>query len=135
MSRKRSPGQPGLVFINYVNYREFFGEICIVFKIPSPEFLVKQGKQGLGILLPGRSYGNQDYDVVLHLWDKILLPGRSYGNQDALMRDFARGIILLPGRSYGNQDKSGEDMTNTLILLPGRSYGNQDIPLLPKSME
>ena len=36
----------------------------------------------------------------------ILLPGRSYGNQDYAAREKRDGIILLPGRSYGNQDRS-----------------------------
>ena len=35
-----------------------------------------------GILLPGRSYGNQDAGVGKTTFAKILLPGRSYGNQD-----------------------------------------------------
>ena len=34
----------------------------------------------------------------------ILLPGRSYGNQDSEQKKDANGVILLPGRSYGNQD-------------------------------
>ena len=34
----------------------------------------------------------------------ILLPGRSYGNQDTNPFVAIDWIILLPGRSYGNQD-------------------------------
>ena len=34
----------------------------------------------------------------------ILLPGRSYGNQDPSHLHQLQGTILLPGRSYGNQD-------------------------------
>ena len=57
---------------------------------------------------------------------KILLPGRSYGNQDLYVFLTYSGFILLLGRSYGNQDLDPviEHMQN--ILLPGRSYGNQD---------
>ena len=36
----------------------------------------------LTILLPGRSYGNQDTKRMNRLHQQILLPGRSYGNQD-----------------------------------------------------
>ena len=56
----------------------------------------------------------------------ILLPGRSYGNQDYAAREKRDGIILLPGRSYGNQDSDGHTLSASRILLPGRSYGNQD---------
>ena len=73
-------------------------------KYQALEFPVKQGKQGLGILLPGRSYGNQDCILFSSCRKRILLPGRSYGNQDNKIPYKDDVIILLPGRSYGNQD-------------------------------
>ena len=59
----------------------------------------------------------------------ILLPGRSYGNQDKELAGYHRFLILLPGRSYGNQDQTADTAAIPSILLPGRSYGNQDIRL------
>ena len=70
---------------------------------PSNSLLNKK-KQGLGILLPGRSYGNQDLAGELAILTVILLPGRSYGNQDFEASPLKNQTILLPGRSYGNQD-------------------------------
>ena len=40
---------------------------------------------------------------------KILLPGRSYGNQDTVGEPVSLLPILLPGRSYGNQDDQSVD--------------------------
>ena len=57
---------------------------------------------------------------------EILLPGRSYGNQDRLIVTLPSDLILLPGRSYGNQDGTAIISSKVKILLPGRSYGNQD---------
>ena len=61
------------------------------------------GNSGI-ILLPGRSYGNQDMESLRNTELIILLPGRSYGNQDPSHLHQLQGTILLPGRSYGNQD-------------------------------
>ena len=58
----------------------------------------------------------------------ILLPGRSYGNQDRTASAEDTAFILLPGRSYGNQDLDNAEASSMEILLPGRSYGNQDSP-------
>ena len=57
--------------------------------------------------------------------DRILLPGRSYGNQDVCQLGEWLYKILLPGKSYGNQDDTGVPEDLIQILLPGRLCGNQ----------
>ena len=47
--------------------------------------------------------------MINNLSNSILLPGRSYGNQDREVLHTAPVAILLPGRSYGNQDRGASN--------------------------
>ena len=52
------------------------------------------------ILLPGRSYGNQDGSWWYQTGELILLPGRSYGNQDTVIGGKnAQGFYYLGDRT------------------------------------
>ena len=57
---------------------------------------------------------------LLAVSEYILLPGRSYGNQDICSNVSGFMIILLPGRSYGNQDTLTPVRPVSSILLSMR---------------